>query len=324
MSNSNSNSNSNSSNNSNSNSTSNSNNSNIVPIGYLLREPFIHLIEYPYSDNTALEDARAKVREMEALGVKGILLEGNVVIHGLNVLGKGCTSIVVKALLDRCSNRAYRSDSNDVEDHSFYDAETVVALKMMRSDSGRASMEHEADMLTIANRVGIGPRLISYSRNLLAMELIDGIHMVELVKELESNNNNNNNNKNSNNNKNNNNNYLAHIRSILSNILEQCFLLDSIGLDHGELSNMSRHVMISKGAPYIIDFESSSTTRRVANVTSAVSYILFGRGSRVLVDILNLYARRDEAIDALRRYRLEMNRERFNELLALLDLKFYK
>lgn len=291
----------------------------MVPIEYLLREPFIHIIKYPYnSNNSALEDARARIKEMEALGVKGILLGGKSVIHGLNVLGKGCTSIVVKALLDVHSNRACRNSSSrcngsNVEDYHAVnyddnDDAIIVALKMMRSDSGRASMEREADMLAMANNVGIGPNLISYSSNLLAMELIDGMHMVELIRELESRNNNY---------------HPIRIRSILNDILEQCFILDSIGLDHGELGNMNRHVMISDRT-YIIDFESSSTTRRVANVTSAVNYILFGRGSRVLAGMLNLYTRRDEVISALSRYRLDMNRERFNELLTLLDLKFYK
>ncbi|MEM2919321.1 MAG: RIO1 family regulatory kinase/ATPase [Candidatus Nitrosocaldus sp.] len=292
----------------------------MVPIEYLLREPFIHIIKYPYnSNNSALEDARARIKEMEALGVKGILLGGKSVIHGLNVLGKGCTSIVVKALLDVHSSGACRNSSSsrcndsNVEDYHAVnyddnDDAIIVALKMMRSDSGRVSMEREANMLAMANNVGIGPNLISYSSNLLAMELIDGMHMVELIRELESRNNNY---------------HPIRIRSILNDILEQCFILDSIGLDHGELGNMNRHVMISDRT-YIIDFESSSTTRRVANVTSAVNYILFGRGSRVLAGMLNLYTRRDEVISALSRYRLDMNRERFNELLTLLDLKFYK
>ncbi len=292
----------------------------MVPIEYLLREPFIHIIKYPYnSNNSALEDARARIKEMEALGVKGILLGGKSVIHGLNVLGKGCTSIVVKALLDVHSSGACRNSSSsrcndsNVEDYHAVnyddnDDAIIVALKMMRSDSGRVSMEREANMLAMANNVGIGPNLISYSSNLLAMELIDGMHMVELIRELESRNNNH---------------HPIRIRSILNDILEQCFILDSIGLDHGELGNMNRHVMISDRT-YIIDFESSSTTRSVANVTSAVNYILFGRGSRVLAGMLNLYTRRDEVISALSRYRLDMNRERFNELLTLLDLKFYK
>lgn len=291
----------------------------MVPIEYLLREPFIHIIKYPYnSNNSALEDARARIKEMEALGVKGILLGGKSVIHGLNVLGKGCTSIVVKALLDvhssgACRNSSSRCNDSNVEDYHAVnyddnDDAIIVALKMMRSDSGRVSMEREANMLAMANNVGIGPNLISYSSNLLAMELIDGMHMVELIRELESRNNNY---------------HPIRIRSILNDILEQCFILDSIGLDHGELGNMNRHVMISDRT-YIIDFESSSTTRRVANVTSAVNYILFGIGSRVLAGMLNLYTRRDEVISALSRYRLDMNRERFNELLTLLDLKFYK
>lgn len=302
-----------------------------VPIEQLLKEPFIRIIGYPYSsDGNALEDARERVEEMDALGVKSILLGGRSMIHGLNVLGKGCTSIVVKALLDTqrngaCKNSRSSSVGDDVVNNNGNDGEAiVVALKMMRRDSGRASMKHEADMLAIANKVGIGPRLMAYSRNLLAMELIDGMHMFELIRKLEGS-------KASGTNPNhvisgvggissNNDCHPLHIRSILKDILEQCFLLDSIGLDHGELSNMDRHVMISDRA-YIIDFESSSITRRVANVTSAASYLLFGRGS-IFADMLNLYTRNDEIICALRRYRLDTCRERFDELLTLLDLKF--
>ncbi|MEM4321373.1 MAG: hypothetical protein QW475_06005, partial [Candidatus Nitrosocaldus sp.] len=124
----------------------------MVPIEYLLREPFIHIIKYPYnSNNSALEDARARIKEMEALGVKGILLGGKSVIHGLNVLGKGCTSIVVKALLDvhssgACRNSSSRCNDSNVEDYHAVnyddnDDAIIVALKMMRSDSGRVSME---------------------------------------------------------------------------------------------------------------------------------------------------------------------------------------
>ncbi|MCS7142032.1 MAG: hypothetical protein NZ888_07620 [Candidatus Nitrosocaldus sp.] len=300
---------------------------NLIPVEQLLREPFIKIVGYPHC---SVEDAREKVREMDMLGVKGILLGGRSVVDGLRVLGKGCTSIVVKALLDRCSDGdggdgvcSGRSEDRGTDHHG-----AIVALKIMRSDSGRASMEHEARMLTIANGVGVGPRLVAYGSKVLVMELVDGMHMMELVRRggMEG--------SNSSNSSmvrdactcrimdGSGNGFRISIRSVLLDVLEQCFLLDGIGLDHGELGNMDRHVMVSDRA-YIIDFESSSMVRRVSNVTSAVNYLLFGRGSRLGGMLIHdLYSRRDGIIHALRRYRLDMDRERFDELLQSLDLRF--
>lgn len=307
--------------------------SSMVPIEHLLREPFIDILAYPSS---SVEIARDRVKEIESIGVKGILFEGKSIVNGLHILGKGCTSIVVKAVLDKNSSVKYsvrnggrgsrsRSRSRSLEDTC---NETVVALKMMRSDSGRISMGHEARMLAIANGVGIGPRLIAYSRNLLAIELIDGMHMIEFVREFGGSSNSDDGktkdrvagNHNYHANTGNCNNY-TYAKSILKDILEQCFLLDSIGLDHGELGRMDRHVIIGSKA-CIIDFESSSMSRRVTNVTSAANYLLFGKG-RAVADTLGL---RDKSriVDALRMYRLDMCKDRFNELLTSLGLKFYK
>ncbi|GBC72614.1 hypothetical protein HRbin04_00004 [archaeon HR04] len=316
--------------------------SSIVPIEHLLREPFIDIVVYPSS---SVEIAKDRVKEIESIGVKGILFEGKSIVNGLHILGKGCTSIVVKAVLDKNSSVKYsvrngsssrRSSSNNISSRSLDDAcnEMVVALKMMRTDSGRISMEHEARMLAIANGVGIGPRLIAYSRNLLAMELIDGMHMIEFVREFGNGSDSSNSDSSSDRakdrvagnhnyyaNKDNCNNY-TYVKSILKDILEQCFLLDSIGLDHGELGRMDRHVIIGSKA-CIIDFESSSMSRRVTNVTSAANYLLFGKG-RAVADTLGLCRDRSRIVDALRMYRLDMCKERFNELLTLLGLKFYK
>ena len=56
-------------------------------------------------------------------------------------------------------------------------------------------------------------------------------------------------------------------RTVVTAILEQCFSLDAVGLDHGELSRLARHVIVSD-RPSIIDFESASTTRKTCNVTA--------------------------------------------------------
>ena len=68
------------------------------------------------------------------------------------------------------------------------------------------------------------------------------------------------------------------LKSVIKKTLEDCYNLDKIGLDHGELSSISKHVIVGKSKTTIIDFESSSTKRRVSNVTSATQGIFIGSG----------------------------------------------
>ena len=68
------------------------------------------------------------------------------------------------------------------------------------------------------------------------------------------------------------------VRSVLNNVLRECYLLDDAGLDHGELSTIDKHVIVSKNRNTIIDFESSSLDRKPSNVTGATQGILIGTG----------------------------------------------
>ena len=64
----------------------------------------------------------------------------------------------------------------------------------------------------------------------------------------------------------------------LKSVLEDCYRLDQIGLDHGELSNISKHVIVGEIKSSLIDFESSSTKRRPSNVTSITQAFFIGSG----------------------------------------------
>ena len=39
----------------------------------------------------------------------------------------------------------------------------------------------------------------------------------------------------------------SEIRSVIINVLRNCFLLDYVGLDHGELSTIDKHVIVGNG-----------------------------------------------------------------------------
>ncbi|MFQ5941171.1 MAG: serine/threonine protein kinase, partial [Nitrososphaerales archaeon] len=66
----------------------------MVEIKTLVNEPYSTLLGYPKASREELEN---RVRELQADDVSALLFEGSSSIGKLNLLGKGCVSVVVKA-----------------------------------------------------------------------------------------------------------------------------------------------------------------------------------------------------------------------------------
>jgi Predicted Ser/Thr protein kinase len=135
---------------------------------------------------------------------------------------------------------------------------SVCALKIRRVDSPRKNMTNEAKLLKAANKLDIGPKFVKNSKNFLIMEYIEGEKIIDWAEKSET--------------------KSQEVRSVLNNVLRECYLLDDAGLDHGELSTIDKHVIVSKNRNTIIDFESSSLDRKPSNVTGASQAILIGTG----------------------------------------------
>jgi putative serine/threonine protein kinase len=170
---------------------------------------------------------------------------------------------------------------------------TVCALKIRRTDADRKTMDKEARFHKIANSVEVGPRLEGQTKNIIAMEYVSGQNIVEWVADTKR----------------------SRVRSVARAVLEQCFRLDTAGLDHGELSRLARHVIVSDRS-YIIDFESASTTRKTSNVTAAAqSIFLYGTVANRVKKILDNTNREKEVIHALRTYKHSHTRANFEVVL---------
>ena len=173
-----------------------------------------------------------------------------------------------------------------------------VALKMRRVDADRTGLEREAELLAKANSVNVGPKFMAVSKNFLLMQLVDGDLLADWLethknKEL--------------------------TRKVLADILEQCWRLDEIGLDHGELSKAPKHLLVDKAQkPFIIDFETASVERKVINVTSVCQFLFMGNSSaaKILAEVLGDRSRA-ELIAALKGYKKERNRRNFEGLLEV-------
>jgi putative serine/threonine protein kinase len=180
-----------------------------------------------------------------------------------------------------------------------YVDEKKAALKVRRLDADRSMMRHEAEMLEKANSLRVGPKLLGYTSNLLLMQFVDGFLLpVWLRKRVGK----------------------VRVKKVLREVLEQCWLLDSIGLDHGELSHGPKHIIIdSADRPFIVDFETASVNRVPANVTSICQFLFI---SGVAAEVVEKIGRENKEliIEALRFYKRCRNRESFERVLKVCRL----
>jgi len=246
-----------------------------------LREtPYSLILAYPRPEPSIVEERLSVLR---GLGITHVELGGRKhLTPDLEVLGKGCVSVVVAA----------RTASGQ-----------KVALKIRRVDADRESLAHEAEMLRLANSVGVGPRLLASTDDFLVMEFIDGPHLPDWLSAKPG---------------------RDQVISVLRELLEKCRRLDEIGLDHGELSRAHSHVIVQPRPgrhpePRIVDFESASDRRRPANVTSICQYLFISGLAGLLWPV-----DRQALIGALRAYKRRMDEGTFRAVLEACGLGIHK
>ena len=247
--------------------------------------PLSKLVIEPYSSILGYPKATRgelskRIKELKKLGIKGITFTGITTLNNIPILGKGYVGVVV------LSNQAKKT----------------VALKIRRMDASRPEMKSEAKLLRLANEVDVGPKLIDSSKNFIIMEYLEGKKIIDWIRDLKG--------KGS----------AANLRTIIRKVLEDCYNLDKIRLDHGELSHIHKHVIVGKKI-CIIDFESASVNRRTSNVTSATQSIFIGSGIANLVKKIIKEPNRKKLIASLKKYKNDQSRENFEDVLQVLGLQ---
>ncbi len=225
----------------------------------------------------------SRLQEIETLQVKSFILEGNKKIGNIQVLGKGHASLVVKTIsTEGC----------------------IYALKIRRVDSGKPDMFHEVRILTKANNIGIGAKIYSFTKNFILLSFIEGLTLSEWITSPDVSSN------------------VNKIKEIFNEILRQCRLLDASGLDHGELSRADKHIIINQdNKPVIIDFEKSSDSRRVSNVTSICQYLFVKGRLASKVEMAVGKIDKNMLLNNLREYKQNPSDENFAKICLTLNLK---
>tara|TARA_B100000745_G_scaffold14265_1_gene10483 strand:+ start:914 stop:1675 length:762 start_codon:yes stop_codon:yes gene_type:complete len=246
------------------------------PISVFKKDPYKKILTFPQVTESEITKRMVELRK---LGITHISFTGPLQIEKCHILGKGYVGMVVLAKKRN----------------------SIVALKIRRTDSPRKNMTNEAKLLKTANKLEIGPKFIKNSKNFLIMEYIDGEKIIDWAKKSET--------------------KAKEIRSVVKNVLRECFLLDDAGLDHGELSTIDKHVIVNKKGNTIIDFESSSVNRKPSNVTGATQGILIGTGLAKIIQKKIKIPSKKKIIDLIRVYKKNPTLENFQSLTIGLKLE---
>ncbi len=183
---------------------------------------------------------------------------GSLYLNGVYVVGKGTNSVVFKC----------RPAVGSVQ----------LACKIRRADASRTSLAREGQFLYLANSVGVGPKLYTYSKDVVVYRYVEGVFLEEWWRGA----------------------VVEAKRSVVEQLLTEAFSLDKAGVSHGELARLEKNVIVEKDRAVIIDFE-SATLRGGNNVTQLANGLM-----RLGLKL---------PLDELRRYKKCLCREEFVKIL---------
>jgi O-6-methylguanine DNA methyltransferase len=134
----------------------------------------------------------------------------------------------------------------------------LVAIKFRNPKSTAPDTIHkEAQFLELLNLHRIGPKLHFYQENFIVMEYIAGKRIEDFLADGRS---------------------IFEVMSVISRVLAQCLLMDTLNISKEEMSNPYKHVIVRKTKegyrPVLIDFERAHKTLRPQNVTQFFQYLL--------------------------------------------------
>jgi putative serine/threonine protein kinase len=136
----------------------------------------------------------------------------------------------------------------------------TVLVKERNPKADVDTIAHEARMLQLLNKHGIGPLFIALQDDALIREFIDGEEVEDWIPHSSP----------------------SAIKNALLDVLHQCRSMDLLGIDKLEMTHPQKHILLRDNKPIMIDFDRSRETKKPKNVTQACSWLSSGRMRQLL------------------------------------------
>ncbi|HLG24766.1 MAG TPA: HemK2/MTQ2 family protein methyltransferase [Candidatus Nanoarchaeia archaeon] len=155
---------------------------------------------------------------------------------------------------------------------------------------------NESKWIKVLSRHGIGPNLVFGSEDYFVYNYIDGVPIIEFLKNNEKN----------------------EIRDVLKKSLGQCFKMDKLKIDKEEMHHPVKHIIVVKKgktlAPKMIDFERCRSSENPKNVTQFCQFITSGNVEKILSG-KNIAIDKSRIISLAKIYKRSISIQNLNNIL---------
>jgi putative serine/threonine protein kinase len=126
-----------------------------------------------------------------------------------------------------------------------------VLIKEFNPKSDVDTIAHEAAILQLVNKKGVGPVFIKLENGMLIREFIEGEEIVDWMRHAQK----------------------PAIKKILLDILEQCRKLDLLNINKLEMTHPHKHILVRRAKAVFIDFDRARKTEKPKNVTQVLQWM---------------------------------------------------
>jgi len=167
----------------------------------------------------------------------------------------------------------------------------VIKAKLPESEAvGR--IENEGNWLKRLNKKGIGPMLITASKEYFVYEFVKGDFICEFVEKSDK----------------------PKIVKLLRNILDQCFVLDQQKADKEEMHHPVKHIIVTaRGKAVMLDFERTHIDLNPKNVTQFCQFLISTRFGGLLKEKM-IKIDRKKLIESARKYKKCQNKKMLSKI----------
>ena len=171
-----------------------------------------------------------------------------------------------------------------------------VCVKTKNPRSSVDTLRNEARYLRILNKKGIGPGFIRFRKGKLYREFIKGVTIKDFLEKEES---------------------RKKIISVLKQVLEQCRIMDLMGINKNELTNPYKDILVTRNNKAVmIDFERCKQSKKPKNVTQFIQYIA---KNKEVLGKKGLIINKRELRKAGKEYKDNPNKNNFNKIIRFIS-----
>lgn len=162
--------------------------------------------------------------------------------------------------------------------------ENNIIIKTEHPDSKAVNrIENESLWLKKLNKYKVGPKFIDFKDKKLYMEFIDGIRILNYTKNISK----------------------KEKISILTDLLNQCRILDTLKVDKFEMHHPIKHALVRNKKIVLIDFERCKISLKPKNITQVCQFIA-------------RYYQLPQILDKAKRYKLTYSDKDYKEIVKCL------